>query len=226
MPLFKFKLDKLFPLVIIIFPLISMASFTDSECLQANYEAKVVQQSSFWGLFEKVLKIQKENCVLSVEQQKWKWFKKKWVVDVCRGPVHIKYGDFSVDVLRRQNSCDFSGGRGKKDPFCEGYEKLMSVIQDEGLIFAKGERDNLASDHGRVYCAYILIKGYLGLNMVLGREINYDGVLPRDEFVPQKPPPTQLFASPGASAEPAVPAPTPPTSPSMDVAPPQNSLMQ
>jgi hypothetical protein len=45
----------------------------------------------------------------------------------------------------------------------------MDVIQDDGLIFAEGDRDNLNSAHGRTYCSYLLLKKYLNESVVFSR---------------------------------------------------------
>jgi hypothetical protein len=46
---------------------------------------------------------------------------------------------------------------------------MMDVIQDDGLIFAEGDRDNLYSDHGRTYCSYLLLKKYLNESVIFSR---------------------------------------------------------
>ena len=42
------------------------------------------------------------------------------------------------------------------------------------LFFAKGEKEDLLSDHGKLYCAYTLINEYLGAGEILSR-YNYSG---------------------------------------------------
>ena len=37
---------------------------------------------------------------------------------------------------------------------------LKNAISDYGLIFAKGEKEDLLSDHGKVYCSFLLINFY------------------------------------------------------------------
>ena len=45
----------------------------------------------------------------------------------------------------------------------------MDVIQDDGLIFAQGDRDSLDSDHGKTYCTYLLLKKYLNESQAFSR---------------------------------------------------------
>jgi hypothetical protein len=82
----------------------------------------------------------------------------KWLIDICREPIHIKvHSKGSQSVYKRKSECS------KKDPsdFCVYWGDLNETLQDYGLIFADGERESLATDHGRTYCTYILLKKYL-----------------------------------------------------------------
>jgi hypothetical protein len=45
----------------------------------------------------------------------------------------------------------------------------MDVIQDDGLIFAEGDRDDLNSNHGKTYCTYLLLKKYLNDSVIFSR---------------------------------------------------------
>ena len=93
--------------------------------------------------------------------------KKKWKIDVCRGPVHIKSGATSVEVQKRpENGCL---DKNSKNDFCQSYTELMDRIQDDGLIFAEGEKEVLETARGKVFCSYLLLKSYLGDAKVLSR---------------------------------------------------------
>ncbi|MEI8347990.1 MAG: hypothetical protein WCG27_11025 [Pseudomonadota bacterium] len=177
----SFKFKNILVVVLLLFVTHARCQFTDNNCLSTNYTTNIAHKASLWGMLENVLSIKKENCVLTIGHQQWQWIKKQWIVDVCRSPVHIKSGLQSIDVIRRQNSCDFPI-KGKKDPFCQQYDDLIGLIQDDGLIFAAGERDDLSSDHGKVYCAYLLFRAYLGKEIIFARHASYDHVLPREEY--------------------------------------------
>ena len=58
---------------------------------------------------------------------------------------------------------------------------MLSVLQDEGLIFAKGSRENLESDHGKVYCAFLLLKKYFKSNEAFNRKESLKNSLLRRE---------------------------------------------
>lgn len=111
------------------------------------------------------LTISKSKCIITVEHEKLKFLKNRWQIDVCREPVHIKYGVKGIEVLKKQGSCP---NKNSAD-FCEAVDKIQAVIQDDGLIFAFGEKEDLKTDHGKVYCAYQLLGGYLNDNRIYSR---------------------------------------------------------
>jgi hypothetical protein len=45
---------------------------------------------------------------------------------------------------------------------------LDQLIQDDGLIFASGKRDNLTDDHGKIYCVHQLLLSYLRKGQIQG----------------------------------------------------------
>ena len=68
--------------------------------------------------------------------EKLKYLKNKWIIDVCRGPVHIKHDKGSIEVIKRNQSCSAN----PKSEFCTTLSNIESIIQDDGLIFAEGEK--------------------------------------------------------------------------------------
>jgi hypothetical protein len=52
--------------------------------------------------------------------------------------------------------------------YCQKLKELEKLILDEGLIFAKGLKEDLSTDHGKVYCVYLLIQGYLREGNIYG----------------------------------------------------------
>jgi hypothetical protein len=73
--------------------------------------------------------------------------------------------------------------------FCSQYFALTDVIQDEGLIFAEGDRDNLNSDHGKTYCAYLLLKRYLNDSIIFSRYTDIEDIFiekPKEEVQVKK----------------------------------------
>jgi len=148
------------------------ALFSDNDCLQSNYSIKVKHKGQPFGLMENILSIDKKKCVMNIQTEKLKFLKKKWIIDVCRAPVHIKEGAGAVDVYRKKNTCTSRMLEGNsKDDYCVSFYNLIQMLQDYGLIFADGAKEDLSSDHGKVNCAYILINKYLDNDMVLGPDI-------------------------------------------------------
>ena len=54
--------------------------------------------------------------------------------------------------------------------YCKEMNKLFLTIQDDGLIFASGDKEDLSSSHGRVNCTNRLLSTYLKKGMVLSKE--------------------------------------------------------
>ena len=166
MPLFKFSL------ILFLFSF-RLLALEDNECLKSSYEVEVIHKGQPFGLLPVKLSISKKGCILNISHEKMRFFKKNWEVDVCREPVHIKNGRGAVEVLKKMGSCDAS----ENTSFCNEQKELFKIIQDDGLIFAPGEKENLATDHGRVYCSYLLVKKYLKDSLVFNRGQDYSGAL-------------------------------------------------
>ena len=146
---------------LILFP--AIANFDSSECLDASFEALISHKSFPFGWIKTRLGIRKDKCILRVEHRKLKFIQKTWTIDVCREPVHIKQGTSSVKVLRREGRCP------RDTDFCEQLNIIEEVVQNDGLIFAEGEKETLSSDHGKAYCSFLLIEKYLRDGVVLSR---------------------------------------------------------
>lgn len=158
MLLFKFSRF----LVFFLFPFQLMAS---EACLTSHYETTVSHKGQPFGLTETKLMIAKKGCVIEIGHEKLRFVKKHWLVDVCRSPVHIKTGAGAVTVLRRQMDC--ASENASLDPFCLEISEMKRMMEDDGLIFAEGDKDNLADPHGKVTCAVRLIERYLHDGYVL-----------------------------------------------------------
>ena len=170
---------RLFKFNLIVFSLFAFtqayALFTDNECLMASFDASVSHKGKPWGLSENLIKVQKTDCLMVFESERMKLFREKWVVDVCRGPVHLKMGTEGVEVIKREKPCTL--GDKKPHKFCKLIQELDTVIQDDGLIFVEGRRESLSSDHGKMFCSYLLTMSYLRDGLVFNRDIQYQDVL-------------------------------------------------
>ena len=145
-----------------------VAEFDSMECLNASFETEISRQAAPFGLTRRILGLSKERCVITIDHRKWKFYHERWIIDVCREPVHIKKGTGTISVIRKKGRCP------KETPFCQELSHLQEVIADDGLIFAQGEKDDLTADHGQIYCSYLLVKKYLEEGIALSRS--------RDDF--------------------------------------------
>jgi hypothetical protein len=142
--------------------------FSSKSCLDSVYKMKMIQKGPLFGLLKQEFEIDKKSCVLHVTHQKY--LPKEWYVDVCREPVHIKVTSATgVDVAKKERNCFNADKSRDTSDFCSQLFDLMDVIQDDGLIFAEGDRDDLNSNHGKTYCTYLLLKKYLNESVIFSR---------------------------------------------------------
>lgn len=170
--------------------------FSSKSCLDASYKMKMNRKGPLFGLIQQEFIIDKKNCIIHITHRKY--LPKEWVIDVCREPVHIKVTSATgVDVAKKEADCIKKDNSRDTSDFCSQYFSMMDVIQDDGLIFANGDRDNLYSDHGRTYCSYLLLKKYLNESIIFSRYTEVPDIF--------------LEKTKVINTEPAVPAVTPDT---------------
>jgi hypothetical protein len=160
------KFQKILLSLFSFFLLNDLMAFDRKSCLDSVYSTTIAHNGHPFGLTQNLINIEKDKCALKISTEKLKFLKKAWEIDVCRGPVHIKEGNNSVTVHKRMGDC---GTMAEPDAFCDNYKTIDLAIQDYGLIFAKGEKEDLYSDHGKVYCASQLLDEYLKVGTVLSR---------------------------------------------------------
>jgi len=170
------KCNFFFLIIILSYSHFSLGStaFSDNECLESSYDATVSHKAFPFGLSSEGLSIKKENCIIDITLQKFKFFKNSWKIDVWREPVHIKEdGASGPEVLKKNGLCD----KQRSNEFCSAWKKIQTAVQDDGLIFANGEKEDLGSEHGKVYCSYLLLKKYLDDEKIFSRHQIYVNVL-------------------------------------------------
>ena len=142
--------------------------FSAKSCLDASYKMKMIHDGPLFGLLTQEFIIDKKNCIINISHKKY--LPREWIVDVCREPVHIKVSAATgLDVAKKETECLKQDKSRDTGDFCSQYFSLMDVIQDDGLIFAEGDRDNLTSAHGQTYCVFLLLKKYLNQSVVFSR---------------------------------------------------------
>ena len=145
----------------------SFKNFSKRNCINSNFDISISHPAYPLGLTHNIIRIKKNNCEISISHERWKFLKNNWLVDVCRLPVHIKKQGRSIDIVKRSIPCKKNSIT--KNDFCSEYFSITQKIQDDGLIFAKGEKENLNAEHGQAYCAYTLLESYLAKGHVLSR---------------------------------------------------------
>ena len=145
----------------------SFKNFSKKNCINTNFDISISHPAYPLGLTHNVVRVKKDHCEILVSHEKLKFIKNNWLIDVCRIPIHIKKKGRSVDIVKRMVPCNKNSIT--KDNFCSEYFSIKQKIQDDGLIFAKGEKENLNAEHGKIYCAYTLLESYLAKGQVLSR---------------------------------------------------------
>ncbi len=157
-----------FILILTMSSLFAQTRFSSKSCLDSNYNMKMIQKGPLFGLLKQEFVIIKKNCIIHITHKKY--LPKEWIIDVCREPIHIKVTSATgVDVAKKEAECINKDKSRDTSDFCSQYFTMMDVIQDDGLIFAEGDRDNLNSNHGKTYCSYLLLKKYLNDSVVFSR---------------------------------------------------------
>lgn len=158
---------------IIAFLLLSLSAlaqerFSPKSCLDTNFEMNMSHRGILFGLLKQELNIDKKDCIIKVTHKKY--FAKEWIIDICREPVHIKISNSTgIDVAKKTGSCEEADANRETENFCRQYNEMMNYLQDDGLIFAEGDRDSLNTDHGKTYCVYLLLKKYLDEGVLFSR---------------------------------------------------------
>ena len=130
--------------------------FSSKVCLDAKFQMEVINEGKFFGLLKNNLRIEKDGCISSISFKNI--LETTWLVDICREPIHIKVtSKGNQSVVKRIKKCSSSD----QTDFCLQRRELLETLQDYGLIFAQGEREKLNTQHGQVYCTYLLVKRYL-----------------------------------------------------------------
>jgi hypothetical protein len=184
MPFLKFS-----ALVFVMMGLFANAfAFERKQCLEKDFSMTITHKGALWGFLKNTLVVQKDKCIITIKHKKHhpKIPGSEWKVDVCREPVHIKSMKGGVEVYKREGVCDLNT-KGKMSDYCFSTKEIVSALQDEGLIFAEGEKENIHSQHGQVYCVYDLLKDYLIRGMVLSRYTKVIAPVPTQAPIPADP---------------------------------------
>lgn len=165
----SYKFKTLFVLALSLLVTSAQASFDLETCLNASNEISISHKVKPFGLLERSVSITKERCIIDISSVSYKFMKNSWQIDVCRSPIHVKKTDGGVEVVKKEGSCQTS----PSSEFCGESKKLLQIIQDDGLIFASGEKSNLNDDHGKVNCVYLLLTQYMNDGKIFGEQASF-----------------------------------------------------
>lgn len=174
MQLFKFKYSLF---LFLLLPTILKASFTDNECLNSYFDVEISHSRFPLGLLAQKLIMKKDLCKIDIKYTRYQFLDKIWEIDVCRGPIHIKKESFGTHILKRPELCN----QLSEDTFCKNTYDILSILQDDGLIYAPGEKENLGSEHGQVYCTFLILKAYLERGYIFNRQEDVTGIIHFDK---------------------------------------------
>lgn len=153
----------------LLFLSLSVYSFSGNECFGDAFQVEVKHPSFPMGLLSKTLSIEKKDCEIKVSHNEMKYRNRAWTIDVCREPIHLKINSSDIEVVRKVSDC-----KNNSDKFCKEFQILKRIMQDDGLIFAEGDKTNLESSHGKVFCSYLLLNEYLEQSIVMTKGFDYN----------------------------------------------------
>ncbi len=160
--------------LLIFLSLISYNVFSQSveSCLKGDFSSKISNADFMWGMVNYELVISKNRCVITLKKDKF--LKSEWKIDICREPIHIKAMQyFTNKEYIKEVECSGKS----KNTFCKKTAELSRLLEKEALIHAKGEREDLDSEHGQVYCLYKLINEYLLHDEIFSMNKSYENAL-------------------------------------------------
>ena len=160
------KMRSLFLIVIVALPTLSFANqFSSDACFKASFSSSIKGSGRFFGLIKNELHLKKEECLITVTFDNI--LTTVWMIDLCREPIHLKvYEKGSDSFYKRRGPCRIGD---QTDDFCNHREELHKSLLDYGLIYAKGERESLDTEHGRAYCSHLLLKKHLDSGIVFSK---------------------------------------------------------
>jgi len=149
----------MYKLIFLLFAIFSVSPiwsmFTPSECVSNSFQGSFSIEKAPFGILSLKMSLKKNRCIIHIEYNYL--INTHWTIDLCREPVHIKKKSWNGDgfQIRKNYPC-------KDDQtYCQQVDELLSNIENEALIYAKGERETLSTDHGKFFCSYLLLKNYL-----------------------------------------------------------------
>jgi len=156
--------------LLIFLSLISLNSFSQNieSCLKSDFSSQISNSDFLWGLVKYELNISKKRCVIKLLKDKG--LKSEWEIDICREPIHIKAMQY---FTKKEYIKDMTCSQKSKNTFCKKTAQLLRLLEKEALIHALGEREDLNSQHGQVYCLYKLINEYLMHDEVFSMNRSY-----------------------------------------------------
>ena len=155
--------------------------FDSKQCLESKFNTSIKHEGKFFGLIKNDLVLKKEGCLLDI------YFKNiletTWKIDICRTPIHLKVKSKGTESFyKRSTNCSGS----TRDEFCDYWADLKETLQDYGLIFAKGQREDLETPHGQVYCSYLLLERYLGDGVLFSKFEAPKSIFEKAQIKPKK----------------------------------------
>ncbi len=133
----------------------ALTMFTSMECVSQSFSGAFAIEKGPFGLLPFKMNVKKNRCIIDIEYDVIT--NTHSIIDLCREPVHIKKNSWSGDgfQIRKNYPCK------AETTYCQQVDELLSNIENEALIYAKGERETLTTDHGKFFCTYLLLKNYL-----------------------------------------------------------------
>src|SRR5688572_18502402 len=126
--MFWFKLNSISHVLLLVMGFLSSGNahavevFSDDECMESSSKVLISHKGPPFGLTTNKIELDKKKCVMKIYYEKLKFLQSERVIDICRGPVHIKKGSSSIEVIKREGKCQRA--EFAKTPFCHEWKKI------------------------------------------------------------------------------------------------------
>ncbi|MBF0207940.1 MAG: hypothetical protein HQK53_13760, partial [Oligoflexia bacterium] len=166
----------------------NLFEYTAKECILKSFHSTIEHPIYPLGIIDRKIEVVKDQCIIEIRHSNFKFLKSSWLIDTCKDPVHIKLTSSGIRILKKEEDCLANTERGYfsttfSTNYCAEVKKINTVIQDDGLIFAIGDKENLNTEYGQIYCSFMLLKKYLEDGTVFSKHLSknannyYDSIL-------------------------------------------------
>ncbi|MDA8792728.1 hypothetical protein N9N67_05750 [Bacteriovoracaceae bacterium] len=141
---------------------------TTTSCLSSGFDEKINSKFGVFNMFSQYVFIKKTDCEVNISFHRF--LPSSYSVNYCKNLVHVKTNGFLGEDIyyRKDMSCKLK----PKRPFCRAIKDLFHQIESVGLTYAKGEKTDLKTAYGKIYCINKALRQYLFKGVILDQSFS------------------------------------------------------